>query len=99
VLPFSSIDCTALTRALGPVTEDVYGRAMARVLAHELYHVLTQTTDHSRTGIAKTCFTTGDLLSSRLDFENNILAQLRRLHRAPAQVVDADDDATGRQPF
>jgi hypothetical protein len=98
VLPFSTINCTALTGAVGPARENTYGRAMARVLAHELYHALTQTTAHGRAGIAKTCFSPADLLSSRFQFEGTALAQLRTLLPAPAASSDfsSGDEATGR---
>ena len=53
VLPFSSLNCTALTRSVsaalakdaGAQRDFLYGRAMARVVAHELYHVLLRTTE------------------------------------------------------
>jgi len=94
VLPFSRIDCVALTQAVGPVGDALYGQAMARVLAHELYHVLAQTTHHGRAGIAKPCFRTTDLLAAKFEFEENIRVQLRSLH-GPS-TVDAGDEAAGR---
>jgi hypothetical protein len=92
VLPFSKIDCVALTRAVGPVGDHLYGQAMARVLAHELYHVLARTTHHGRAGIAKPCFSTGDLLATTFEFEEQIRVQLRKLH-GPWGVVDTDEEA------
>jgi hypothetical protein len=52
---------------------------MARVLAHELYHVLAQTRDHAAEGIGKPCFTAADLVSSRFEFEATSLSRLRRM--------------------
>jgi hypothetical protein len=77
VLPFTSIDCSALSRFLSPAIakkshreqNHLYGRAMARVLAHEFYHVLAQTEEHTPTGIAKARFSINDLLADHLDFE------------------------------
>jgi hypothetical protein len=85
VLPFSSIDCSALSRFLGPALAKeswkhrnyMYGRAMARVLAHEFYHVIAQTREHAVAGIAKPKFTIRDLMAKRLEFERVTLAQLR----------------------
>jgi hypothetical protein len=76
ILPFSWVDCAALNRLVGPAIEDqpgalrdfMYGRAVGRLLAHELYHVLMQTADHAQTGIAKAQFTAVDLLSERFQF-------------------------------
>ena len=87
VLPFSRIDCGAMSRVLTPLLAReapaerafLYGRAMARVLAHELYHVLAQTRDHAAEGIGKPCFTAADLVSSRFEFEATSLSSLRRM--------------------
>jgi hypothetical protein len=85
ILPYSSVDCASLTRMLaGPLANEpgarrdfLYGRAMARVLAHELYHVLAQTGDHSHKGIARAGFSANDLVAERLEFEQGTLAKLR----------------------
>jgi len=76
VLPFITVNCGAVTRLLGPalVTEAgarrdyLYGRALARVLAHELYHVLANTREHAHDGIAKANVTVSDLLGERFEF-------------------------------
>ena len=39
------------------------GRALGRVLAHELYHIFANTTKHARAGIAKSCYTAPELLA------------------------------------
>jgi hypothetical protein len=76
ILPFTWVDCAALSRLIGPsITEEpsvlrdyLYGRALARLVAHELYHVLMQTTGHAQTGIANARLTAADLLAERLQF-------------------------------
>jgi hypothetical protein len=96
VLPFSRIDCGALSRVLArPLAHEapgqrafLYGRAMARVLAHELYHVLAQTRDHAAEGIGKPCFTAADLVSARFEFEWTSLMRLRTV--TPASGADFD---------
>jgi hypothetical protein len=73
VLPFASINCGGLTRMLAPALvsepgarrEYLYGRAMARVFAHELYHILANTKEHERDGLAKARFTVDDLTGER----------------------------------
>ncbi len=77
VQPFSRLDCDALARFLAPALAGMtpeeadrsYGRAMARVAAHELYHVLSKKRVHAQTGVAKASFTPGDLLGAHLSFE------------------------------
>lgn len=95
VLPFSWVDCAALNRFLAPVASNqslaeqnnLYGRSVARLLAHELYHVLAQTNDHAPSGIAKARFSTADLLADHFDFET---VALDRLH-PPALIQSGDD--------
>jgi hypothetical protein len=104
VLPFGTVNCAALTRSLAPVLprdggahrDLLYGRAMGRVVAHELYHILTRTTEHSRSGVARSCFSTGDLLAERFEFEESALAQLRRKPESPAANASVGEDGTGR---
>jgi hypothetical protein len=60
---------------------------MARLLAHEFYHVLAQTDDHTQTGIAKARFSTADLLAEHFDFES---VALGRLH-PPSSGPSTDD--------
>jgi hypothetical protein len=87
VLPFSTVNCAAVTHLLVPALAEeaaarrdfVYGRALARIMAHELYHVLTGRGDHDREGIAKAGFTVRDLVGERFDFEQTTLSKLRPL--------------------
>jgi hypothetical protein len=98
VLPFSWVDCAALNRFLAPVAavkpkaeqDDLYGRSMARLLAHELYHVLAKTDDHAPAGVAKARFSTADLLADHLDFETVALDRLR-----PPSTSQGSDDPSG----
>ena len=104
VLPFSSINCAAISRVLAPALASeagarrdfLYGRAMARVLAHELYHILANTRDHDREGIAKSHFTFTDLLTERFEFERTTLAKLQRASIEDTAVTSTADGASGR---
>lgn len=77
VLPYGQVYCDALRRVL-PVAEfdvdrtrgdAILGRAVGRVLAHELYHILKQTTHHPATGIAKAIQTSNELTSADFSFD------------------------------
>lgn len=102
VLPFSWIDCRSLGQFLGPsmahesaVRRDyVYGRAMARLMGHELYHILAHTTEHTQAGVAKERFTTADLLGDQFNYEGEALF---RLHSA--QSADAVSESTAPPPY
>jgi hypothetical protein len=95
VLPFTTVNCEAVTRLLVPALAQeaaarrdfVYGRALARIMAHELYHVLTGRADHDREGIAKAGFTARDLVGERFDFEQNTLSRLRPLPTADVRSI------------
>jgi hypothetical protein len=69
---------------------------MARVVAHELYHVLMRTTEHARSGVARSCFSTSDLLTERFEFEGATLARLRRNQDTAVEIGAAGDEATDR---
>ena len=103
ILPFSTVDCDHLTHLLAAqlasqprARQDfLYGRAMARVLAHEVYHVLLNTGDHAREGIARAGFTATDLLSEHFEFEQSTLAKLRVLPGGRSSS-GAAEEAAGR---
>jgi hypothetical protein len=86
VLPFSWVNCADLTRMVAPALageagaqrDYFYGRAMARVAAHELYHILMGSRDHGHEGVAKPRFSVSDLLDERFDFDPAALAGLHR---------------------
>jgi hypothetical protein len=86
VLPFAWVNCGNVTKLLAPALLDqpaargdfVFGRAVARLIAHEFYHMLMQTRDHTRNGVSKPCFTAADLMTNSFEFEGAALAQLRR---------------------
>ena len=56
VLPFSEVQCDQVRRILayGPPKDrqKALGLALGRVVAHELYHFLSNTTKHAATGLA-----------------------------------------------
>jgi len=105
VLPFSFVNCANLTRMIGPALsleaaaqrDYLYGRALARVVAHELYHVIMGSRDHGQEGVSKATFTTANLLDELFDFDGAALVKLRQrategdFHSEP--TVDA---VTGR---
>jgi hypothetical protein len=77
VLPYSQVLCDQVRRVLPDVEfavdrargNLVLGRALGRVVAHELYHVLLGTTHHQSDGLAKGVQSPGDLTSADFSFE------------------------------
>jgi hypothetical protein len=49
--------------------EKIFGRAIARVLAHELYHIFANTRKHTARGIGKSTYLAQELVSGDLHFE------------------------------
>jgi hypothetical protein len=104
ILPFSTVNCGAVSRLLAPAldidsgahADFIYGRALARIIAHELYHVLSGRNEHDHEGIAKAGFTLRDLLNDRFEFEAITLA---RLKPAPAAAGSTATDAAPARQF
>jgi hypothetical protein len=77
ILPFSDVDCDSIRQFLqhelmrfpAPQRELILGRAIARVLAHELYHIFADTKQHGAVGIGKESYSVQDLLSTDFRFE------------------------------
>jgi hypothetical protein len=67
---------------------------MARVAAHELYHVMMGSRDHGHDGVAKPRFSTAGLLDERFDFDKIALAKLRQ--RAVVRGDTIAESAVGR---
>jgi hypothetical protein len=82
VLPFAEIRCDLLRRYLGSrsaVPMPTFANALARLTAHELFHMLTRSPSHAHTGIAKPEYSRQDLLSFTLPFGNPEADRLRLL--------------------
>jgi hypothetical protein len=85
ILPFSDVDCDKIRRFINAEIktqepadrEVVYGRAVGRVLAHELYHVFTNTTRHASWGVAKAFYSPKDLVSEKFQFQEKDTTALR----------------------
>ena len=85
VLPFSDVDCgkiraflqSGLLAVPAKLREEVFGRAVGRVLAHELYHIFAKTQHHGSQGVAKPAYTVRDLLSNEFVFEERQSDELR----------------------
>ena len=94
ILPFFTIDCTRVIQMLGPHVEPtVLGRALGRIIAHELYHIVARTSDHHDTGVAKAAFSIRDLTNSRFEFD---AWSLSRMNPAPMARPSESPEAAGR---
>jgi hypothetical protein len=104
VLPYSQLECENLTRLVGPsLTREVagrreylYGRAMGRLVAHELFHVLVKSRAHEDAGIAKRSFSANDVLAEHFEFELGSLDKLHDSTRASAGIETESLDSGTR---
>ena len=89
ILPFSDINCDGirlflqrdLLRAPEPNRAALFGHAIARVLAHELYHILAKTTKHGAWGVGKPAYSVQELLANKFQFDKK-QCDLLRAHQA-----------------
>lgn len=101
VLPFAAVRCDAVRKliardlALQPSyqREDLFGRALGRVLAHELYHILLRTTRHGTDGLARPALSNFDLVADRDSFAP---ADAQRLSQPSSSETAESLDSGGR---
>jgi len=85
VLPFSEIECDKVRQSVRNTmtgsdygrSDQLFGRAVARVLAHELYHVLSGTKSHAEKGVAQRGLSGAQLISDKLQLTGDELKQMR----------------------
>jgi hypothetical protein len=101
ILPFTDISCDRIRQFTQPAllafrTADraaKYGRALGRVLAHELYHIFANTMRHGSIGVAKESYSTQDLLADDFLFqakESRMLRTNRQRAAVDATVATMD---------
>jgi hypothetical protein len=102
MLPFADVDCGAVRafvdKSLNGMPaqsrEKIFGRAIGRVLAHELLHVFARTAHHSSHGVDQPAFSVDELLADRLVFEG----RWHGLHILRLSPAAAPQDAPGSPP-
>jgi len=85
VLPFAEVNCDRirdflredLIRTHSTERESVYGRAVGRVLAHELFHVFVRSAAHGARGVAEPAFTQAELLGNEFQLATREFRLLR----------------------
>lgn len=84
ILPFSEVACDRVRQSIAEAmwggqrreAENLFGRALARVVAHELMHILGQCPDHSQHGIFKHALSGKQLIAEKLDWTPADMARL-----------------------
>jgi hypothetical protein len=72
VIPFADVECDRVRSLLRPAHADsgtdgdlLLGRALGRVLAHELHHIISRTRAHTQHGISRKELSSRDLIADR----------------------------------
>jgi hypothetical protein len=86
VLPFSEVECDHVTASVQSAMgvddharpDYVMGRALGRVVAHELVHILTKSAAHARDGVARTALSGHDLIGPPLRLTREDVERLRQ---------------------
>lgn len=77
ILPFADVDCSAVRKFIQKELLETridnraqaFGRALGRVLAHELYHIFANTRRHGSNGVGREFYSVHDLLSGDFQFQ------------------------------
>ena len=85
ILPFVDVDCDRIgsfvQQGLMALDRDgregAFGRAVGRVLAHEMYHIFANTVRHGSAGVGKAAYTVRELLCDCFQFEKQESQALR----------------------
>ncbi len=85
ILPFGELKCDRLRESIKTAMvgsdfnkgNQLLGRAMGRVLAHELYHILARTKGHGRAGVAREALSARQLIAENLELGEHDCAFLR----------------------
>lgn len=86
ILPFSDIDCDHISRFIQrslmmertDTRDRIFGRAIARVLAHELYHIFANTSKHGTKGIGRPTYLARELVSDDFHFDKQDWIAVRK---------------------
>ena len=95
VLPYFTVDCNRVVRTLipmlqplsPPMRQTILGRALARVIAHEIYHILAETIGHDDAGLAKAKLTFHDLTAPGVELSPASLQRIRAAYRMESPAV------------
>jgi hypothetical protein len=88
VLPFGEVDCPKVIQSARSAmwggdlarADSLYGRALGRVVAHELVHMLTKTGAHAKDGVQREALSPRDLTGASLTLSKPDLDRLKQYY-------------------
>jgi hypothetical protein len=89
VQPFTVVECDKIVRSVRSAmwggdfgrAELLLGRALGRVVAHELVHILTDSGQHGTEGVQKAALSGNQLIETSLTLSPEDLARLKEKHK------------------
>jgi hypothetical protein len=86
VLPFSEVECDKISNSIRLAMskrqwrepDSILGRALGRVLAHELFHMLAKSQHHAGEGVTRWALSPAQLISEKLSMAPADLEKLRK---------------------
>lgn len=93
VQPFGEVDCDRVVNSVRAAmfggdfarADQLIGRALGRVVAHELVHMLTKSGDHAHDGVQRAALTGRQLIAASLPLSELDVDRLRRERRIQAR--------------
>jgi len=92
ILHFGEVQCDRVRRSIERVlvrgspekSQSLFGAALGRVMAHEIYHMIADVKEHTRSGVTKASLSAEELISDELPISNSAKAAVE--HRlSPVQ--------------
>ncbi len=92
ILPFGEVACEKIRRAVEGALwggqkkqrDELFGRALGRVVAHELYHIIGGTHAHGKRGVAQPSMSGQELIADRMEIANEDVERMLVRPRALA---------------
>jgi hypothetical protein len=98
ILPYIQVFCDEVRAFVPPAITTlpfrrVYGRALGRIVVHELYHALLNTRGHTKAGVARFAQTPRDLSRDKLPLDDASIEHLRRLYGPPELEIKMEGNS------
>jgi hypothetical protein len=86
ILPFSEVECDRIRLSISAVmfgqdyrrADQLLGRALGRVVAHEVFHIVAKSKKHGNKGVAKTSLSGSQLIAEELELHSDDLERIQR---------------------
>jgi hypothetical protein len=100
ILHFTDVNCDEVRHYLAPETahvrqqerDDLYGRALGRIVSHEMYHIFAATSKHAPDGVARAYFSRRELVQPVFSFERKENEELRDFRVRAFMADEADPE-------